>query len=83
MVDRGDSSYTPVVVDYLRFSGLLEEDNRNTLIQALFDHSGYEPDEFEDPPNFGSGGSENVAESKAQRHTLASRDACLTGWLTL
>ena len=53
MVGRGDSSYIPVAVDYLRFSGSLEEDNRNTLIQVPFDHSGYEPDEFEGSAQFG------------------------------
>jgi len=46
MADSGDPSYIPVLVDYLRFSGLLGEDNRNTIIRALFDLSGAAPDEL-------------------------------------
>ena len=52
MVDTGDPSYIPVLVDYLRFSGLLGEDNRNTIIRALFDLSGAAPDELKGSAQF-------------------------------
>ena len=52
MADTGDHSYIPVLVDYLRFSGLLGEDNRNTIIRALFDLSGAAPDELKGSSQF-------------------------------
>ena len=52
MVATGDPSYIPVLVDYLRFSGLLGEDNRNTIIRALFDLSGAAPDELKGSAQF-------------------------------
>ena len=52
MADTGDPSYIPVLVDYLRFSGLLGEDNRNTIIRALFDLSGAAADELEGSSQF-------------------------------
>ena len=52
MADTGDPSYIPVLVDYLRFSALLGEDNRNTIIRALFDLSVAAPDELEGSAQF-------------------------------
>jgi len=52
MVYIGDSSYISVLVDYLRSSGSLRQNNRNTLNQAPFDHSGSKPDEFEGSAQF-------------------------------
>ena len=52
MADSGDPSYIPVLVDYLRFSGLLGEDNRNTIIRALFNLSGAAPDELKGSAQF-------------------------------
>ena len=46
MADSGDPSYIPVLVDFLRFSGLLGEDNRNTIIRTLFNLSGAAPNEL-------------------------------------
>ncbi len=52
MAESGDTSFIPVLVDYLRFSGLLGEDNRNTIVRALFDLSGAAPDEIEGSAQF-------------------------------
>ena len=46
MGDSGDPSYIPVLVGFLCFSGLLGEDNRNTIIRNLFNLSGAAPDEL-------------------------------------
>ena len=52
MVETGGPSYIPVLVDYLRFSGLLGEDNRNAIIRALFDLSNAAPGELDGSAQF-------------------------------
>ena len=79
MGDNGDPSYIPVLVNFLCFSGLLGEDNRNTIIRNLFNLSSAAPDELTGSAQFwdgGSGGLGNIPRSKIQKATQASRSGC-------
>jgi len=77
--DSGDPSYIPVLVDFLCFSGLLGEDNRDTIIRNLFNLSGAAPGELTGSARFwdgGPGGLGNIPRSKVQKATQASRSGC-------
>ena len=79
MGDNGDPSYILVLVNFLCFSGLLGEDNRNTIIRNLFNLSSAAPDELTGSAQFwdgGSGGLGNIPRSEVQKATQASRSGC-------
>ncbi len=49
MRDSGDPSYIPVLVDFLRFSHLLDQESRITVLLAMAALSGWEPGGLADP----------------------------------